>query len=149
MLYIYVIQKRASSPETYRDYFSAASRCQSHISCIAEKGSLSERYCLLLEELRVEALRQTERLHPSASVLDAADEHLQWRNQQATSMAVDANLPGATDFADLMGDTTVGFNEIMAGSVASDYSGWGHFASMVSSGLGNLDVFLNEDPFSF
>src|SRR5258708_5818836 len=59
MLYIYVIQKRESLPEVYSSYLSAATRCQSHISAIAEKGSLSERYCLVLEELRIEALRQT------------------------------------------------------------------------------------------
>jgi hypothetical protein len=59
MLYIYVIQNRAYPAEVYRTYFSAATRCQSHLSAIAEKGSLSERYCLVLEELRVEATRQT------------------------------------------------------------------------------------------
>jgi hypothetical protein len=146
VLYIYVIQKRASPPEVYRDYFSAATRCQSHISSIAEKGSLSERYCLLLEELRVEALRQTERLHPSTAVLEDDDRHSQWRSQPTTSMPVDAN-PAADDYTDLMGEATVGFNDMMSSSVASDYSGWGQFASMVSSGLGNLDVFLNDDPF--
>ncbi|QGI69985.1 hypothetical protein CEK26_002318 [Fusarium fujikuroi] len=58
VLYIYVIQKWASPPETYSEYFTAAVRCQSHMSTMVEKGSLSERYCFLLEELRVEALRQ-------------------------------------------------------------------------------------------
>ena len=147
MLYIYVIQKRASPPEVYRDYFTAATRCQSHISGIAEKGSLSERYFLLLEELRVEALRQTERLHPSTAVLRDAERQSQWASQPTTSNLVDAVPEGAVDYPDSMGEAMVDFNDIMSGSVASDYSGWGHFASMVSSGLGNLDVFLNDDPF--
>ena len=49
----------------YQDCLTAANQCQSQIARIAEKGSLPERYCLLLEELRVEALRQTERVQPS------------------------------------------------------------------------------------
>ena len=61
MLYIYVIQKRANSPEVYDKYLSAAVQCQFQISSIAEKGSLLERYCLLLEELRLEAIRKTGR----------------------------------------------------------------------------------------
>ncbi|CRG87099.1 Sugar transporter STL1 [Talaromyces islandicus] len=64
MLYIYVIQECASPSDVYSSYLSAATRCQAHISAIAEKGSLSERYCLVLEELRVEALRQTKSTNP-------------------------------------------------------------------------------------
>ncbi|KAL4934066.1 Zn(II)2Cys6 transcription factor [Aspergillus undulatus] len=60
ILYIYVIQNRAHLHDSRNnDYFAAATRCQSHLSAIAEKGSLSERYVLVLEELRVEATRQT------------------------------------------------------------------------------------------
>ncbi|KIX01896.1 uncharacterized protein Z518_07835 [Rhinocladiella mackenziei CBS 650.93] len=146
VLYIYVIQKRASPPEVYSNYFSAATRCQSHISGIAEKGSLSERYCLVLEELRVEALRQTGRIHPSITGLGGMDSHSQENGYQTTSAPMDGNPSAATNYTDLMGEATINFND-MTGSALSDYSGWGQFASMVSSGLGNLDAFLNDDPF--
>lgn len=142
MLYLYVIQKRASPPETYNSYFSAAIRCQSHISSIAEKGSLPERYCLVLEELRVEALRQTERMHQLTSVKS----DLQRNRPQTMSIGMEANLGGPTDFADFMGDFDLDYDDV-PGSVPSDYSGWDQFASMVSSGLGNLDGFFNDDPF--
>ncbi|KAF5007415.1 hypothetical protein FDECE_6263 [Fusarium decemcellulare] len=125
VLYIYVIQKRDSPPEVYTNYLSAAIQCQSHIATIAEKGSLSERYCLVLEELRVEAVRQT----------------------SAASIATDESPRLATNYTDLLGDTTIDFNG-MPSSAFSDSSGWGQFASMVSSGLGNLDLFLGDELFS-
>lgn len=37
----------------------------------------------------------------------------------------------------------------MPASVLTDYTGWGQFASMVSSGLGNLDSFLYQDEVHF
>ena len=149
VLYIYVIQKRASAPEVYRDYLTAATRCQSHISCIADRGSLSERYFLLLEELRVEAVRQTDRLHPATAVLVDADRQSHVRSQPTTSVPVDiySSEVAAADYTDMLAEMPADFDDMMFGSVASDYSGWGQFASMVSSGLGNLDAFLNDDPF--
>ncbi|RYP00782.1 hypothetical protein DL764_006416 [Monosporascus ibericus] len=146
VLYIYVIQKRASPPEIYSNYFSAATRCQSHLSGIAEKGSLSERYCLVLEELRVEALRQAKRMDPSITSLRGMDSNSQGNNFQTTSIPVDGSTSAATTYTDFIGEATIDFND-MPGSAPSDYSGWGQFTSMVSTGLGNLDAFLNDDSF--
>ncbi|RYP75398.1 hypothetical protein DL770_007404 [Monosporascus sp. CRB-9-2] len=146
VLYIYVIQKRASPPEVYSNYFSAATRCQSHLSGIAEKGSLSERYCLVLEELRVEALRQAKRMDPSITGLGGMDSHSQGNGFQTTSMPVDGTTSAATAYTDFIGEAVIDFND-MPGSAPSDYSGWGQFTSMVSTGLGNLDAFLNDDSF--
>jgi hypothetical protein len=145
VLYIYVIQQRASPPETYSEYLSAATRCQSHILAIAEKGSLSERYSLVLEELRLEVLRQTDRTHVSMANLGGTSSHPHVHDLQTTSISMDGDAMTAVNYTDLMGDPAIDFND-MSGSV-SDYSGWGQFASMVSSGLGNLDAFLNDDPF--
>lgn len=149
MLYIYVIQNRASSPEVYSHYFSAAIRCQSHISAIAEKGSLSERYCLVLEELRGEALRQTKHMNPSTAVsLEAMGTHSQENGFQTNSMQMDTSSSTATNYPDLMGGGAMDFDG-MPTSGLSGYSAWGQFASMVSSGLGNLDAFLNDDSLRF
>lgn len=156
MLYIYVIQKRASPPDVYSEYFSAAARCQSHIAAIAEQGSLSDRYCLVLEELRVEALRQVRRMHPSvtgatataAATPAAAAENTRGQMEDASlagMMAVFDDSPGAaTSYTELLADGAGGGMPDFLFS-DSDVSGWGHFASMVSSGLGNLDLFLNAN----
>lgn len=147
MLYIYVILKRASPPESYREYFSAATQCQCQISGIAEKGSLPERYCLLLEELRTEALRQTEHMHSSAFGSNGGHSYLEESGVQTRSVPTDNDLGHAIEYMDSMGDNTTDFAGMVPESVESNYADWGHFATMVSSGLGNLDAFLNDDPF--
>ncbi|KAF4125355.1 Fungal trans, partial [Geosmithia morbida] len=125
VLYIYVIQKKDSPPEVYSSYLAAAIQCQSHISSVAEKGSLLERYGFVLEELRVEAVRQT---------------------SAATSVATDDSPNLVTNYTDSSGANMVDFNG-MPNYVFTDTYGWGQFASMVSSGLGNLDSFLRDDLF--
>jgi len=62
VLYVYTIQHSLSTPETVLRYFTAAKKCQGHISRIAEKGSLTERYGVVLEELRLEILKQNPHL---------------------------------------------------------------------------------------
>ncbi|KAI1061067.1 hypothetical protein LB507_010121 [Fusarium sp. FIESC RH6] len=142
VLYIYVIQKWASPPETYSDYFTAATRCQSHMSIMVEKGSLSERYCFLLEELRIEALRQVNRMHPSTNAFGTMDGHS--RENEFQSNAIPMDTPSdKTSYTDLMGENGMDYN----GMSGVDFSGWGQFASMISSGLGNLDVFLDDEVF--
>jgi hypothetical protein len=147
MLYIYVIQERASASEVYSRYFSAATRCQSHISSIAEKGSLSERYCLVLEELRIEALRQTKSIRPSTGSMDGMDSQPQGNWLQTMAIPMDENRPTTAHYTDLTGEPAIDFNSNIPGFSLSDCSGWDQFTSMVSSGLGNMDVFLNHDSF--
>lgn len=147
MLYIYVIQECASPPEVYSSYFAAASRCQSHISAIAEKGSLSERYSLVLEELRVEALRQTKLMNPSRAGLGDSYGHSQENGAQSMFMPVDESPATVATSTDLT-DNVMDFNGNIPG-LCSDYSGWGQFTSMVSSGLGNMDMFMNSDSYNF
>jgi hypothetical protein len=145
VLYLYAIQKRSGPPEVYSEYLSAAIQCQSQISSIAEEGSLLDRYRHLLEELRLEAVRQTvpgrvtavnstnitaqRKLHPAMAPtidLGAQFEH---------SLTTDATL-----------HATVSPNAATP-DLASEFAEWDQFALMVSSGLGNLDVFLNEYQF--
>lgn len=148
MLYLYVIQKRASPPGAYDGYLSAATRCQSHLSGIAEKGSLPERYCLVLEELRVEAVRQTSRAHQAMTNTRKTNSNPQEDQVGGTPEPVNSNTGAVTDSERSREETVFDFGSI-AGSDVSDYAGWGQFASMVSSGLGNLDVFLHDDDFAF
>ncbi|KAM0274877.1 hypothetical protein ACHAQH_007802 [Verticillium albo-atrum] len=145
VLYIYVIQEWASPPETYSSYFAAAARCQSHMAIIAQKGSLVERYYLVLEELRVEALCQMKRLHPSLG-FEGLEIDAQVGSFDAMAMPVDTSPSTGTVYGEMMGETAINFNG-MGGTGLEDFSGWGQFASMVSSGLGNLDIFHYDDTF--
>ena len=139
VLYLYAIQKRSGPPEVYSEYLSAAIQCQSQISSIAEEGSLLDRYRHLLEELRLEAVRQT-----ASSRISAADSTVftpQHGHHPVT--APNADLAGQFEqrFA---ADATL---HATIPDLASEFAEWDQFASMVSSGLGNLDVFLNEYQF--
>lgn len=62
MLYVYAIQQRAERPETYLAQFQAASRCHGQLESIATRGSLMQRYGVVLQELRVEVLRHNHHL---------------------------------------------------------------------------------------
>lgn len=157
VLYIYVIQKRACSPDVYGKYFVAASRCQSHLSAISEEGSLSQRYCLVLEELRIEAIRQVKRMHRGSQ---APLQHPQAQEQGSfmlgdgmlDSQSIDAAMammgmfdesPSAmTNYTDLLMENPGDATGVDFSYSNMDLSGWDQFANMVSFGLGNLDGFL-------
>ena len=99
----------------------------------------------MLEELRVEALRQTRPVHATAmgvGGLDGQDSHSQGNGFQTMSVPMDES-PATASYTDLTGDPVVDFNGVIPGFSFSDYSGWGQFTSMVSSGLGNMDMFLS------
>ncbi|BCS29674.1 uncharacterized protein APUU_71244S [Aspergillus puulaauensis] len=55
VLYVYAIQHTGPS-EALSPYLEAATRCKNQMSNAAEPDSLASRYCLVLEELRVEAV---------------------------------------------------------------------------------------------
>lgn len=143
VLYIYVIQNRLRSSENFTEYLSAATQCQSQIFSVAEKGSLPERYCLLLEELRREATRErapSRRLaagaqSPFGSVQDGLQSHSVVAGNPFTA-ASPVELNGS-----LFTDTANGLDGLLMGGTP-DYGEWDQFASMVSSGLGNLDGFF-------
>jgi hypothetical protein len=58
---VYTIQRRVDSDATWHSYFQAAEKCQGQITSYArEKDSFAQRYRIVLEELRSEAVRQSE-----------------------------------------------------------------------------------------
>lgn len=57
ILYFYAIQQREEVPDAQMRYFRLASRCHAQIESIATKGSLMERFGVVLQELRLEVLR--------------------------------------------------------------------------------------------
>ncbi|KAL4888505.1 fungal-specific transcription factor domain-containing protein [Aspergillus ambiguus] len=148
MLYIYVIQKRAFPSEVYSSYLSAATRCQSHLLAIAERGSLSERYCLVLEELRIEATRHTSDILSSTNPVEDGHDRPQTEEAlQPELVTIENSSTHTVNCLESMNDVPIDFfNSIPTLSLES-YAGWDHFTSMVSSGLGNMDVFPNVDSF--
>lgn len=161
VLYVYVIQKGGRSsisssaspssttlPAVYGEYLAAAIQCQSHISKFAEKGSLSERYFLVLEELRIEALRQTNGGNGVGGVNGSGNAApMIYLHPDGTSANGIQNI--STGYNASASAPPVNFNTIpnaMSPSAAPtaamiDSTEWEQFALMLSSGLGNLDVF--------
>ncbi|KAL0932261.1 finger protein [Colletotrichum truncatum] len=70
ILYVYAIQQRSEAPESYVECFRLASKCHAQIESIAVKGSLMQRYGVVLQELRLEVLRNNNYL-ASVSTVDA------------------------------------------------------------------------------
>jgi hypothetical protein len=58
VLYLYTIQQQQSPLEQHLPHFEAAVRCQNQISSQADAESLAERYGIVLEELRLEAIKR-------------------------------------------------------------------------------------------
>lgn len=147
MLYIYVIQKRGFPADVYNSYYLAANRCQSHLSSIAERGSLLERYCLVLEELRVEATRQIKYPQYSVKSMGELVVSSQGNAIQPPLMPVTNSPNTATNYMEDIDEAELDFQGNFPGLSLSDCSGWDQFAYMVSSGLGNMDVPLNDGSF--
>ncbi|KAL0933905.1 fungal specific transcription factor domain-containing protein [Colletotrichum truncatum] len=152
VLYVYTIQQRTAPAETWQSYFNAATRCQTQLATLADNESqLAARYCLVLEELRTEALRQTERLHNAAvanqngaslaRAVVSNTEELQ--NQHEQHALVGLNFPDVAHAEDF-----VGFDASPSSSLA-DMTSWGQFDSMVTSGFGGLEALLNDDSLRF
>jgi hypothetical protein len=58
---VYTIQHRVDSDPAWNSYFQAAKKCQGQITSYAkEKDSFAQRYSIVLEELRSEAVKQSE-----------------------------------------------------------------------------------------
>ncbi|KAK1469775.1 finger protein [Colletotrichum melonis] len=64
ILYVFAIQRRTETPETCLDCFRLASQCHAQIESIATNGSLMQRYDVVLQELRLEVLRNNTYLAP-------------------------------------------------------------------------------------
>ncbi|OAA67964.1 nonribosomal peptide synthetase-like protein [Niveomyces insectorum RCEF 264] len=83
VVYVYVIQHQSSPPEAYRAYWLAAVACQGQIAHLAEDGSLTQRYSLVLEELRLVTLRQTG-LEPTGAAVFAPNDGTAVNNNNNT-----------------------------------------------------------------
>lgn len=142
-----MILKRTTSSATYHDYLRAAARCQSQISDVAEEGSLHQRYCLLLEELRLEAVHSTEGNRVIEQILDRADTEVQLNEQQTNSLAKSSDLVLDAEYTEAIGSNITDLTCEIPQLDDVYGTGWDQFASMVSSGFGNLDTLLSDGNF--
>ncbi|KAK0118637.1 hypothetical protein ONS96_011726 [Cadophora gregata f. sp. sojae] len=160
ILYIYTIQQRNSPREKYRAYFEAAEKCQRQISAMAGHESLAERYSVVLEELRLEAVKQTEttrdtnnqalrmnsmpqvgQIFPTAVIDGYQQSHPS--NDRRTSdfdLATNAYAHGHEG-----GGPGEGQNSTTPSSLMAELTSWGEFDSLVNAGMGGLDFLSMGD----
>ena len=138
VLYVYTIQQHTAQDERYRRYFDAAAKCQSQITAMAQQASLAQRYGVVLEELRLEAIKQTRNIgHNMASTQP---------NWQRNIDTVLGHLPNhANDEGNILGTEQghSGFDSTSNGgfdshnatptSLLADLTSWGNFDSLVRS----------------
>ncbi|OAL43903.1 hypothetical protein IQ07DRAFT_616065 [Pyrenochaeta sp. DS3sAY3a] len=167
VLYIYRIQQHMVTPGKCEGYFSAGMKCQRQLESVSESDCLARRYCLVLEELRVEALRQTSRLsEPAVTPVNPATDTPPANTASAGGLH-DALLPDTTpqtDGASPSGLATFysanslptpesavfSTNFIPNSSIMSDLTSWGQFDSLVTAGIGMFDGgFQGDNGFGF
>ncbi|KAF6808231.1 finger protein [Colletotrichum sojae] len=167
ILYVYAIQQRAEAPETYLSSFRLASRCHAHIEAIAVKGSLMQRYGVVLQELRLEVLRNNNSLASVSAIragenaageesVPAQRELLRnsrdsgQRGQQYSDYV--SSIPNVDQSQDLGGavgggrpSDSVASMDVLDGGFFH-ITNWGQFDSLVTGGTGSLDGLLQFGP---
>ncbi len=136
VLSVSTLQQGLAPAETYQTYLDAATRCQDQLSRITGIASLASRYCLVLEELRIEALRRTEsgpriESNPSPSLTSYGSTPTSGADA-LSSETINHILDGrAESFPGRSTEDMVGFGQ-RAGSPPTDIVSWVQFESMVS-----------------
>jgi hypothetical protein len=155
VLYIARIQQHVLKPGECKGYFTAGKKCQAQLSTISENDCLSKRYCLVLEELRLEATKQTSSIatSPSANIGSNTDSYLQ--NVPGPAGLLSGSIPQGDGFgAQFYGGNIPStpesaiFNTSFMGSNSwmADLTSWGQFDSLVTAGIGMLDGGFQGDP---
>jgi hypothetical protein len=130
VLYIYRIQQHLITPGICEGYFAAGQKCQRQLESVSETDCLARRYCLVLEELRLEAARPTSA--PSPFSMDPAEHETTTPNSTAQYFNSGGNMPTP--------DSAV-FNSsfLPNSSIMADLTSWGQFDSLVTAGIGLFD----------
>ncbi|SCO91314.1 uncharacterized protein FRV6_15442 [Fusarium oxysporum] len=145
ILYVYTIQRSREQQVVYQAYFEAAERCQQQIVDIAGEGTLTSRYCLVLEELRAEVVAQrglAQNLTQVQSSIDARTHVNVSRAHDAETMA-EAGL--SMDVPDLSGMGSLDDWHVSPSDSLEDITGWGQFDAMVVSGFNGEYPFIMGD----
>jgi hypothetical protein len=142
---VYAIQQRHQPRDKYQTYLDVAEKCQKQISSMGENDSLAQRYSVVLEELRLEAVKTTHRqLDPQNITLETATTLQQMSMQRTQSTDVNGqrqselsgfSLPGDMFSDDSTGEMFGAANETTPTSLMADLTSWGEFDSLVRSVL--------------
>lgn len=157
VLYIYRIRQHLLTPGQCEPYFAAGEKCQRQLESISETDCLARRYCVVLEELRLEAVRQANQQSRSGSgITDSAPlpvagvgvTELNQTNSAALAIPESMSQNGASP--DMTAsfynngnvpqtpDSTM-FNSSYMPSNMADLTSWGQFDSLVTAGIGIFD----------
>jgi hypothetical protein len=152
VLYVYRIQQHLSRGKC-AGYFTAGKRCQAVLNSISETDCLSKRYCLVLEELRLEAERHR---HDTSATMSPKPSLLAQLTSDAGSTGSMHPPPALTPRSDaspalrtqyypdpsnpLTPDSAL-FNTsfLPTSNIMADLTSWGQFDSLVTAGIGMLD----------
>ncbi|KAH7392262.1 fungal-specific transcription factor domain-containing protein [Phaeosphaeria sp. MPI-PUGE-AT-0046c] len=144
VLYIYRIQQHLVTPGICEGYFAAGQKCQRQLESVSETDCLARRYCLVLEELRLEAIRHTKFNDPNASPLPFSGN----LDSSTTMQPFEADEAGANPAAPFYAgqsnmptpDSAVFNSNFMPNSsIMADLTSWGQFDSLVTAGIGLFD----------
>ncbi|KAF1919355.1 fungal-specific transcription factor domain-containing protein [Ampelomyces quisqualis] len=140
VLYIHRIQQHLVTPGKCEGYFSAGQKCQAQLESVSETDCLARRYCLVLEELRLEAIRQAKGVSgdsplPFAGSLDV---------QAFSSAPAGGDTPTTENFyaqGSMPTPESAVFNSsfVPNSSIMADLTSWGQFDSLVTAGIGLFD----------
>lgn len=160
VLYIYRIQQHLSTPGKCEGYFAAGQKCQRQLESVSETDCLARRYCLVLEELRVEAVRQTGTLStPSANLLPVSldtptgetgiQDTLMPTPTPQTDTATPSGLSSAfyntSNNPPTPESAAFTSNYLPSSSIMADLTSWDQFDSLVTAGIGMFDGGFQED----
>ncbi|KAH6643665.1 fungal-specific transcription factor domain-containing protein [Boeremia exigua] len=168
VLYIYRIRQHLLSPGQCEAYFAAGQKCQRQLESISETDCLARRYCVVLEELRLEAARQTNQHNRTGSgITDTSSLAMPGAGAAEHNQANPAVLavPEATSQNGASPDMTASFynngnvpqtpdstmfNSNYLPSNMADLTSWGQFDSLVTAGIGIFDGgFQGDQNFGF
>lgn len=68
VLYNFTLRSKLKESSTWLKYFQAAEKCQGLIGTVASPDSLAQRFCVIMEEFRLEVVRQLQQDSPSPDV---------------------------------------------------------------------------------
>ncbi|KAL6150293.1 hypothetical protein ACJQWK_00501 [Exserohilum turcicum] len=168
VLYIHRIQQGLGVKNNVEieGYFEKGVECQKQLETVTDTDCLARRYCLVLEELRVEAERQSTRLlNPveatATAMPPATDEATTTSTTSTTSMNLDTERPTllgpptplpapANPSMPALQDTLLGNSAFGPDLFSwSDLASWGQFEGFVTAGNGMYDGMLGDDEFQF
>ncbi|TEY44860.1 hypothetical protein BOTCAL_0343g00030 [Botryotinia calthae] len=148
VLYVYTIKHRYHPREEYIRYFEAAVRCHSQISSKAKNESLAQRYSVVLEELRLEAITYPQGQgvnHGSHATQTESGSHSNHESFVTAPNTVYEYGNGGIAVARSIEGADGDYIESSPSVTMDPLTGWGQFDSLVTGGVGGFDFIFKGD----